>query len=339
MFGMGIRSADPLPGLDRRDGGSADELVLRGTRSPIDFPDYGATRIVRKTAPGGATAATIDSHPEAGYLLEARGIARCRLDGEARELTYSTAGGIDWMRYLLGHVLPFASTLRGNELFHASAVEHDGGAYAFVGESGAGKSTVALGSCLRGAGFLSDDVVAVTTRAGVPLAHPGSRIAKVRHSALDLIELERLPEPYAEAEDSTLVQLTGPGACLPLRALFFLVPSRSRASVEIAAVAAPVGRRILESTFDFVQAGAGRLLNQLEVAAAIAARAELFEVRIPARPDRSVVDAIWERIAGAQAPGTHFVPKAENGFKAEARAGNVANRGRAGHGFASSGRR
>jgi hypothetical protein len=68
----------------------------------------------------------------------------------------------DTAAYLLGPALGFALHLRGIACLHASAVDVDGSAVAFVGPAGAGKSTLAAAFARRGHAVLTDDVAALT---------------------------------------------------------------------------------------------------------------------------------------------------------------------------------
>ena len=103
----------------------------------------------------------------------------------------------DWTftRYLIGQVLPFAALLQGLEVFHASAVELDGSVVALAGGTGVGKSTLALNLHLGGAGYVTDDVVAVELRDGEVLAHRGLSVVKVRRAASDLVDSALLGSP------------------------------------------------------------------------------------------------------------------------------------------------
>jgi hypothetical protein len=58
-----------------------------------------------------------------------------------------------------GNLLATVLTLRGETVLHASAVERDGRAVAFVAHSGMGKSTLAALACARGARFVTDDLL------------------------------------------------------------------------------------------------------------------------------------------------------------------------------------
>jgi len=64
-------------------------------------------------------------------------------------------------------------------VFHASAVEIDGGAVAFMGASGKGKSTLAASFATNGFRFLTDDGLMVEAREGdyqVMPSHPSIRL-------------------------------------------------------------------------------------------------------------------------------------------------------------------
>ena len=66
--------------------------------------------------------------------------------------------------YLLGPILGLLLRLRGTTCLHASAVNIDGRAVAFVGAAGTGKSTVAAAFARQGFAVLSDDIVPVVER-------------------------------------------------------------------------------------------------------------------------------------------------------------------------------
>jgi hypothetical protein len=69
--------------------------------------------------------------------------------------------------YLLGPVLGLVLRLRGITCLHASAVAFEDRSVAFVGPTGAGKSTTAAAFARHGYGVISDDIVALVEREGV----------------------------------------------------------------------------------------------------------------------------------------------------------------------------
>jgi hypothetical protein len=88
--------------------------------------------------------------------------------------------------YLLGSA--FAAILHQRALLplHANAVEIDGRAVAFMGHSGAGKSTIASWFLDRGYRILADDVCVVTIGPdGRPLAHNGIPRLRLWREALE----------------------------------------------------------------------------------------------------------------------------------------------------------
>jgi hypothetical protein len=79
----------------------------------------------------------------------------------------------------LNQVLPRALSRQGQLIFHASAVEANGGAIAFMGGSGWGKSTLAASFATNGCRFLTDDGLVVEAAEGGYRAlpsHPSVRL-------------------------------------------------------------------------------------------------------------------------------------------------------------------
>ena len=181
----------------------------------------------------------------------------------------------DWQRFLVAQVLPFAAAVKGLEVMHASAVALDGGAVVLLGASGAGKTTLALALCELGAGFLTDDVVALELGDGRLIAHPGSPVAVVKHSEEHLIGVPgaRNPAPLR----AVVVLERGPGA--PRHPAF--APLRE-------------ARRLLAGTFNLMLRDGDRRSRLLE-ACALAARGPALEAR--AHPDCDAAELAQTLIA------------------------------------------
>lgn len=77
------------------------------------------------------------------------------------------------LQLLLGPAMGLLLQQRGLLPLHASAVELGGAAVAFAGDSGVGKSTVALALHLRGHRLLADDIAALEPRGTHTLLLPG----------------------------------------------------------------------------------------------------------------------------------------------------------------------
>jgi hypothetical protein len=125
-----------------------------------------------------------------GYLLRFPGLADFHVSADAKRVTCHPVPGTSdaVVQHLhLNQVLPLALSKQGSLVFHASAVEVDGGAIAFVGESGKGKSTLAASFAIDGCRFLTDDglVVESADRGHVVLpSHPSIRLWQDSEEAL-----------------------------------------------------------------------------------------------------------------------------------------------------------
>jgi len=75
--------------------------------------------------------------------------------------------------YFLGPVLAFILRQRGVSLLHGSVVCSSGSAIAFLGDSGAGKSTIAAALLDRGYAALTDDLIALARLDGELCVWPG----------------------------------------------------------------------------------------------------------------------------------------------------------------------
>ena len=87
----------------------------------------------------------------------------------------------------LNQVFPLALSMQDKLVFHASAVEIDGAAVAFMGESGRGKSTLAASFATSGSRFLTDDGLVVEYVDGtwrILPSHPSIRLWEDSQQAL-----------------------------------------------------------------------------------------------------------------------------------------------------------
>lgn len=159
-YGLNIRSALALPELVNAEG-TAD-LIVRFGRVERARSETSASGCVRATAE--------EVHlfwEEAGAFLVRGG----------REIVMDPAPGVDeriLRLVVLGPGLGALLYQRGWLTLHASSVDVEGEAIAFVGEKGEGKSTMAAAMCAKGHRLLADDITAVrTTGTGGPCVYPG----------------------------------------------------------------------------------------------------------------------------------------------------------------------
>lgn len=148
-YGLGVRSALPLPELADGDGSSEDVDVRLGEVEPLPDEESRESGIVRPTA------------GEARFFW--KGVGRFLIT-DGRQITVEPAaeGHESVLRlFILGPALAILLHQRGHLVLHASAVEIGGGAVAFLGGPGWGKSTTAAALSSRGHGLVADDVIAL----------------------------------------------------------------------------------------------------------------------------------------------------------------------------------
>lgn len=298
-FGLTLRSEFPLPGLEPGDGAATGErgIALALSDGPAD-PFDGAERLQEWHYPDGTLGLTIDRDDERGYrfYLYGAGVFVLAADGSRARMHLDPAfeDAWDWRRYLIGQVLPFAALLHGLEVFHASAVEIDGGAVLLLGGSGLGKSTLALNLHLGGTGFLADDSVAIEARGNQLLAHPAVATAKVREGARDLLrEDERgaLREVVVSDEHETRYRVQTPSGPLPLRAVCMLELGEEPGTLEAAEGKADPWE-LLGSTFNDIVRDPTRLQGQLDLCSRIAEDVPCLRVQVGPQPGANAADTL-----------------------------------------------
>ena len=127
--------------------------------------------------------------------------------------------------FLLGVGLGVILHQRGRFVLHSSAVNVAGGAVAFLGWSGQGKSTMAAAMHKRGHSLVADDVVAVDAAGSAPKVYPGFPQLKLwPEAAVALGEaLESLPHLRPGLEKRARRVTRGfTRAPLPLRRVYVL---------------------------------------------------------------------------------------------------------------------
>jgi hypothetical protein len=275
----------PAAKLDERWTGSEPERILEEWIGDTEVP-----------------ARTIDHDERLGYKLYARhfGFAEIAPDGAEIRCAPPEVSPWRWQRFLVGRVLPWASLLRGHEVLHAGAVALDGSAVAFVAASGGGKTSLAVRLVLDGAGFLTDDVLALELRNDALVAHPGAAIVAVREAeraAIDSAGWSRLGQELGTEDKSYVVVEREPRA-RPLRALYFLRAGSPGAGSGIETLA-PDPRLLLSSTFVFGVRTPERLRRQLDVCARIADEVPTFSATVdPRAGSSSLAEAVQEHARG-----------------------------------------
>jgi hypothetical protein len=265
--GLPVATGEPVGPRMRLDVADASAIDARWPRSGVE-------RVLEERFDDGPPARTIDVHPDAGYRLYARhfGLAWISPSGDRVVCAPPDEEAWSWQRFLVGRILPWTAVLRGNEAFHASAVAIDGGARAF------GKTSIAFQLVRLGARFVTDDVLVVDRPHGGVRAHPGASIASLRAAERALIPqdaLAQLGELLGDS-DKTYIGLPRVEGPLPLEALYILERGQGSAIEPLGRVEPPL---LLGNTFVLGVRSKARLLNQLDVCAAIARDVPVFRLR------------------------------------------------------------
>lgn len=303
VYGLRVRSAVPLPCAPARDAERVDVDIA--TAPPRYFSSaregVGAApepwQFRRVSFADGSDYLRWSSALEFIVSADGRRIVGRRL-GRASLATFQT--------YLLGHVLSFALLRQGIEPLHATVVAGGGGAIGFVGDCGAGKSTLAAAFVRAGYGLLTDDLLALREERGRFLAHPGPpRIKLFPDVAADLLPAPR-GVPMNHVTPKLVIPLDPIGRAVaeatPLRALYLLEPrprvNRSRISLQhLSPRQAFVA--LLSNTFNAALRDPTRLRRQLDLTARLVTAVPVTRVAFPRRLALlpAVRDAIRTEIA------------------------------------------
>lgn len=205
-YGLTLASDLLLPGLDCADIGEADVRIVRRkiSREELRSGSVGGERI-------------------AVHFLD---LIRFVVEG-GHTISFDVVSDVEEevvQGRILGEIMAGLLRQRGHLVIHACAVEKDGEAVAFVGESGWGKSTLAEFFCQNGYRLLTDDVMALDGSTVIP-SYPQIRLRSdsaehlARESGVVFEEIARNGPKHAHNG------LRMPDAPVPLRALYLLEPA------------------------------------------------------------------------------------------------------------------
>jgi hypothetical protein len=282
-------------------------LALDGSFTPAGCPESAAPRglprvtieladgaSLRRALPATSSpiAPDVIGHRTAGYLLDEKGVGLFHVSraGKHVRCALKRVAPWRWQRHLFGRVLPFASTLRGLEPWHASAVTFSAsdGAVALVGDSRSGKSTLAAQLLLSGAEFVADDVLALEHGQSGVIAHPGPGLMSLRRTTVERLrrgDLSRLGVRLGADAQAVRLSVARHERPLPLAAVYLLEPAPGHVTPRLIPVPAPDPRLLLRGTFNLATQDPARLIRHLEVCAAIARSVRVVRVQVPIGAD------------------------------------------------------
>ena len=236
VYGLTLDITPPVPGFHRASTDAHVDAVVRlrvadpGTLDTTPCGDVWYESDWLDDATGRPGLTIYRSIPDRRYTIEYPDGLRFVIDGDGRSITGSYSAGVslsDLSNRLTGPVLGFVLRLRGVVALHASAVEIDGGAVAFVGDARAGKSTIAASFAQHGYRVVTEDVAALTSAAGALAICAGCTEIALRPDAADVLcgSADALPR-FCDGWEKRRLDLADIGALVteaaPLRAVYLL---------------------------------------------------------------------------------------------------------------------
>lgn len=287
-FGLEIESDWPLSGTTPCPPGSGTRLVeLPPDRMEAEWQQPAET-VFEPAYPDGVRRFAVERDIRQYRLWFAdEGRFLVATDGKMVATEAGAADADSLERILLAQVLPFAAALQGYEVLHASAVAIAGGAVAFAGPAGSGKTSLAARLALRGNRLVTDDVLAIERRGDGLVCHPGPPLMVLAASDLDVDALgtvvgstDKLHVAVAPAEEPQ-----------PLRTLVYLERGER---LELSALERGDTERALASFFAPYLATPDRLRGHLDTALLLSDAVRQLRLTLPRPVD---FDAALDLIA------------------------------------------
>ncbi len=289
-FGLEVEAEFPISGVPPA-GESVDRdttVVELTTTSALerDWQPAEPTRVEDSRDPDGRLVLAIDRDERLGYRLNAPTWGEYVVSADGRRLRCAPPELEGWRRdrFLSGRGLPLAATLRGLEVFHASAVAFGDAAIAIVGPRHVGKTSLAVNLVLRGASFLTDDLLALEVAQDHVLAHPGAAVMGVREAEYELLQPEKRAElgTFVRRLDKFFAEVEREDRPIPLRVVYFLERRRTTSELAIEEMREPDPRLLLASSFfNGVVGSPERLRRQLDLCARLSHSTMLCRVSVP----------------------------------------------------------
>jgi hypothetical protein len=287
IYGIAVRSEWPLGLRESATFDRADVELRRG-----DAHLFIEAAQVAKNAPGAALWFQRVCLPDGWLYLRWTDLFEFLVSPDGRMVRcnpLAKATDESFRVYLLNQVLSFAMLRQGIEQLHATVAVVEGGAVAFVGDCGYGKSSLGAAFLAAGDQILTDDLLVVEHAEEKLLAYPGPRRIKlfpeIAHALLPQLAsgtpMNNVTPKLVIPLDRCMVA-DGPR---PLRAIYMLVPAtrvRTRDRVCIRQPASPAAfLSLVRNTFNTVITDPERLKQQFAWAMDIAARVPIRLLSYP----------------------------------------------------------
>ncbi|MBB3860636.1 hypothetical protein GGQ88_001902 [Novosphingobium hassiacum] len=260
-------------------------MVWRPAREQEDLPDepYDVWRTYE-----GDVSSSFHRIPD-GFYVRFNDCGDFSINLTTREVLYFPVPDVpeDYSENLFSNqILPLLWTYDGMPVLHASAVVIDGGAFAFLGQSGRGKSTLAAAMARAGFPFLTDDGLLLEQKNvgfSVKPYLPSIRLLPDSENAVlgkTLADINPDDDVYkARVPSSDLIPFTGRE--MPLVAVFVLIePTASQPTFVQLSQAAAIDA-LLQHSFLLDSRDKARVLNYFGIMAAVAEACPLIALDYP----------------------------------------------------------
>jgi hypothetical protein len=294
LYGLTVDSEFPLP-APLAEGDRADVTVRWGAERdvPVDPPPGEVLCRVDLAVVKYSKTRTAD-----GYLLRYPGICDALVDESLTNVdlapqSFDASPLIELL--FAGSILATLVILGGGCTLHASAVATNGRAFAFIGPSGRGKSTLAALSCAVGGRLITDDVLRVVRGDDGFLCPTGTGIVRLRPQAESIASL--LSGTVLETYDGRVgVGLGVSGEEWPVAALVFPRPSKTSSTVGVMRLSEHDALMRLTSTRLHGWTAPKVLTDGFRWNASLARELPSYEVEVPWGPpfDLSIISALLQ---------------------------------------------
>ena len=286
LHGLRVASVIPL-GVAESDPTKVDLEIRLGAAAAVPAaPPPG--EVIREFTWGEGNGVAC-SRDEDGYLLRFYSTCDFRLDSALRAVEIRPDPDLDpnmLAPLLESPVISSILALKGECVLHASAVEVEGRALAFIGGSGRGKSTLATLLCLGGASLVSDDVLRVDLSGEEARCFPGGRRTRLRPNAAGLLDSLSAGEVARTADDRLGADFAaGRGKRPLLMGILVPQPSRTAEAVRLERLG-PTEAFLVLSTFPriFGWRDSAPLRPQFEAFTRLARSVPVFNAEVPWGP-------------------------------------------------------
>lgn len=297
LYGLRLRTSLDLPCAEVTGSGAPDVEIIRATEEEAERacqlacdPEVQTRFYERMPLRDGGRLVRWKDHFEFFISSDASRVLWRNLRDTPDEVLHT---------YLLGQVLSLCMVERGIEPLHATSVILDGGAVAFLGDTGYGKSTLGAAFVARGFRLLTDDVLVIYPRAGRYWTEPGLGRIKLLPDSADAL-FDTRPSTRMNYFTSKMIfrleEERRQSHPVPLRAIYVL--SHPRRQPKRVCIRRLSGRRallpLLRNTFNPVTDTPSRLQQQLQFAAGVANSVSIKALSYPRRLEAvsNVVEAI-----------------------------------------------